>query len=94
MKILLSWLNEYGDFGDPTDPVAVQRVADTLTSLGLEVDSVSEVGASVAGVDHRPGASGSSSIPTRPRSNASTSTPATARNATSGAARSTCSPAT
>ena len=50
MKILLSWLNEYGDFGDPTDPVAVQRVADALTSLGLEVDSVTEVGASVAGV--------------------------------------------
>ena len=50
MKLLLSWLNEYGDFGDPTDPAAVQRVADALTSLGLEVDSVSEVGASVAGV--------------------------------------------
>ncbi|MFT4658491.1 MAG: hypothetical protein ACI8V4_002682, partial [Ilumatobacter sp.] len=25
MKILLSWLNEYGDFGDPTDAAAVTR---------------------------------------------------------------------
>ena len=23
MKILLSWLNEYGDFGDPNDDAAV-----------------------------------------------------------------------
>ncbi len=50
MKILLSWLNDYGDFGDPTDPVAVQRVADALTSLGLEVDSVTTVGETVPGV--------------------------------------------
>jgi phenylalanyl-tRNA synthetase beta chain len=50
VKILLSWLNEYGDFGDPTDAVAVQRVADTLTSLGLEVDSVTTVGETVPGV--------------------------------------------
>ncbi len=50
MKILLSWLNEYGDFGDPGDPEAVARVADTLTGLGLEVDSVVAVGASVPGV--------------------------------------------
>ncbi|MGB0112165.1 MAG: hypothetical protein WBP59_02995, partial [Ilumatobacteraceae bacterium] len=50
MKILLSWLNEYGDFGDPTDAAAVQRVADGLTSLGLEVDSVDVVGQTVAGV--------------------------------------------
>jgi phenylalanyl-tRNA synthetase beta chain len=50
MKLLLSWLNEYGDFGEPAEPAAVQRVTDALTSLGLEVDSVSEVGASVAGV--------------------------------------------
>ena len=50
MKLLLSWLNEYGDFGDPTDARAVQRVADGLTSLGLEVDSVSEIGGSVPGV--------------------------------------------
>ncbi len=50
MKLLLSWLNEYGEFGDPTDQAAVARVADALTSLGLEVDSVTAVGASVAGV--------------------------------------------
>ncbi|MEL6890691.1 MAG: phenylalanine--tRNA ligase subunit beta [Actinomycetota bacterium] len=50
MKILLSWLNEYGDFGDPTDPEAVQRVADELTALGLEVDSIDAVGDTVDGV--------------------------------------------
>jgi len=50
MKVLLSWLNEYGDFGDPADPAAVQRVADALTSLGLEVGTIEQVGASVAGV--------------------------------------------
>jgi phenylalanyl-tRNA synthetase beta chain len=50
VKILLSWLNEYGDFADPTDPDSVQRLADTLTSLGLEVDSVAAVGDTVPGV--------------------------------------------
>ncbi len=50
MKILLSWLNEYGDFGDPTDPAAVERITDTMTSLGLEVDSVDNVGVAVPGV--------------------------------------------
>ncbi len=50
MKILLSWLNEYGDFADPTDADSVQRLADTLTSLGLEVDSVAAVGDTVPGV--------------------------------------------
>lgn len=50
MKILLSWLNDYGDLGDPADPDAVQRVADTLTSLGLEVDSITAVGETVPGV--------------------------------------------
>jgi phenylalanyl-tRNA synthetase beta chain len=50
MKILLSWLNDYGDFGDPTDAVAVQRVADALTSLGLEVESVDVIGETVDGV--------------------------------------------
>ena len=49
MKILVSWLNEYGDFGDPTDADAVQRVADALTSLGLEVDSIDAVGETVDG---------------------------------------------
>ncbi len=50
MKILLSWLNEYGEFGDPTNADDVQRVADALTSLGLEVDSVTTVGETVPGV--------------------------------------------
>jgi phenylalanyl-tRNA synthetase beta chain len=50
MKILLSWLNDYGDFGDPADAAAVHRVTDALTSLGLEVDAVDTVGESVAGV--------------------------------------------
>ena len=50
MKILLSWLNEYGDFGDPTKADDVERVADALTSLGLEVDSVEVVGETVPGV--------------------------------------------
>lgn len=50
MKILLSWLNEYGDFADPTDPDAVARVTETLTELGLEVDAVDIVGETVPGV--------------------------------------------
>ncbi len=50
MKILLSWLNEYGDFGDPTDDAAVAGIADALTSLGLEVDSIDTVGETVPGV--------------------------------------------
>ncbi len=50
MKILLSWLNEYGDFGDPTDAEAVASIADALTSLGLEVDSIDPVGETVPGV--------------------------------------------
>jgi phenylalanyl-tRNA synthetase beta chain len=50
VKILLSWLNEYGDFGDPTNPDDVARVTGALTSLGLEVDSVEVVGETVPGV--------------------------------------------
>ncbi len=50
MKILLSWLNDYGDFGDPTNPDDVQRVADVMTGLGLEVDSIESVGETVDGV--------------------------------------------
>ena len=50
MKILLSWLNDYGDFGDPTNVDDVARIADALTSLGLEVDSVETVGETVPGV--------------------------------------------
>ena len=50
MKLLLSWLNEYGDFGDPTDANAVARVSDSLTSLGMEVESIDSVGDTVDGV--------------------------------------------
>jgi phenylalanyl-tRNA synthetase alpha chain len=50
MKVLLSWLNEYGDFADPDDDAAVQRLADTMTALGLEVDGIDRVGGTVDGV--------------------------------------------
>ncbi len=50
MKILMSWLNEYGDFGDPADPVDVARLTETMTSLGLEIDTAAVVGGSVPGV--------------------------------------------
>jgi phenylalanyl-tRNA synthetase beta chain len=50
MKILLSWLNEYGDFADPADPAAIDRITGTLTSLGLEIDTVQIVGQTVPGV--------------------------------------------
>jgi phenylalanyl-tRNA synthetase beta chain len=50
MKILLSWLNEYGDFADPRDPAAVARLTDEMTALGIEVDTVEVVGGSVPGV--------------------------------------------
>jgi phenylalanyl-tRNA synthetase beta chain len=50
VKVLLSWLNEYGDFADPTDAEAVQRLADTMTSLGLAVEDVERVGDTVSGV--------------------------------------------
>jgi phenylalanyl-tRNA synthetase beta chain len=50
MKILLSWLNEYGDFADPTDEVSVERLADVMTGLGLEVGDIAQVGVTVDGV--------------------------------------------
>ena len=50
MKILLSWLNEYGDFAHPTDSAVVARVADAITALGLEVESVEVIGETVEGV--------------------------------------------
>ncbi len=50
MKVLLSWLNEYGDFADPTDDDAVQRLADTMTALGLAVEDIDRVGDTVDGV--------------------------------------------
>jgi phenylalanyl-tRNA synthetase beta chain len=50
MKVLLSWLNDYGDFADPTDADAVQRLADTMTALGLAVEGVDHIGGTVDGV--------------------------------------------
>ncbi len=50
MKILMSWLNDYGDFGDPTSEADVASLSDALTSLGLEVDSIEQVGETVDGV--------------------------------------------
>ena len=44
MKILLSWLNEYGDFADPADADAVARLSDTMSRLGLPIDDVRHVG--------------------------------------------------
>jgi len=45
MKILLSWLNNYAEFGDDVDALAA-----AMTSLGLAVDDVERVGATVDGV--------------------------------------------
>lgn len=50
MKILLSWLNDYGDFGDPTQSDDVRRLTEALTALGLEVEGVDHVGETVDGV--------------------------------------------
>ena len=50
MKILMSWLNEYGDFGDPADSDDVHRLANVLTGLGLEVGDIEHVGGTVDGV--------------------------------------------
>ncbi len=50
MKVLLSWLNDYGDFADPDDASAVQRLADTMTALGLAVEGVDHIGGTVGGV--------------------------------------------
>ena len=50
MKVLLSWLDEYGDFADPDDDAAVQRLADTMTALGLAVEGIDRVGDTVDGV--------------------------------------------
>ena len=45
MKILLSWLNNYAEFGDDVDALAA-----AMTSLGLVVDDVEHIGATVDGV--------------------------------------------
>ena len=55
MKILLSWLNEYGDFADPSDADAVARLSDTMSRLGLPIDDVRHVGNVVRRCRHRRG---------------------------------------
>ncbi|MGA0813386.1 MAG: phenylalanine--tRNA ligase subunit beta, partial [Ilumatobacteraceae bacterium] len=50
MKILLSWLNSFADFADPTDAEAVAAIAADLTSLGLAVEEVIPLGQGVDGV--------------------------------------------
>jgi phenylalanyl-tRNA synthetase beta chain len=50
MKVLLSWLNEFGPFADVASDDEVAAVAADLTSLGLAVESVDRVGAAVDGV--------------------------------------------
>lgn len=49
MRILLSWLNDFAPFGDPTAENA-DRLAAVMAHLGLEVDGVTLVGTSVPGV--------------------------------------------
>jgi phenylalanyl-tRNA synthetase beta chain len=50
VKILLSWLNDYGDFADPSDAASVTRLSDTMSRLGLPLDEVRRVGNVVRGV--------------------------------------------
>ena len=50
MKVLLSWLNEFAPFADPTADDEVVALAADLTSLGLAVESVDRVGVAVDGV--------------------------------------------
>ena len=45
MKIVHSWLNEFAAFGDDTD-----KIAETMTDLGLAVEAILHVGATVDGV--------------------------------------------
>jgi phenylalanyl-tRNA synthetase beta chain len=49
VKIVHSWLRELVDIGDES-PDNVAHVAETLTNLGLAIESVDRVGASVPGV--------------------------------------------
>ena len=51
MKILLSWLNEYGDFGDPTNPDDVQRVTDALALDCAQISQAAWIGRIGADLD-------------------------------------------
>ena len=44
MKFTLSWLQEFLDFNEPLD-----KILDTLTFAGLEVEEVQDLGAKLAG---------------------------------------------
>ncbi|MFP6616004.1 MAG: phenylalanine--tRNA ligase subunit beta, partial [Candidatus Hydrogenedentota bacterium] len=46
MKITLSWLNEYVDLND----ISVEDICDTMTMLGLEIESVEETGADIQNI--------------------------------------------
>lgn len=46
MKIPLSWLNEYVDLND----ISVEDICDTMTMLGLEIESVEETGADIQNI--------------------------------------------
>ena len=46
MKIPLSWLNEYIDLSD----ISVTELCQTMTMLGLEIESVEETGAEIKNV--------------------------------------------
>lgn len=50
MKIVLSWLNDFGPFADPSDEDSVAKVAEDLTALGLAVESTDAVNVPVDGV--------------------------------------------
>ncbi|MBU3705026.1 MAG: hypothetical protein FGM42_11770, partial [Ilumatobacteraceae bacterium] len=45
MKVLLSWLNEFADFGDDVD-----TLADEMTALGMPVEETVTAGTKVPGV--------------------------------------------
>ncbi|MFM8776154.1 MAG: hypothetical protein ACKOEH_04585, partial [Actinomycetota bacterium] len=45
MKILNSWLNEFGPFG-----TNIEKISNAMTSLGLAVEGVETIGQSVKGV--------------------------------------------
>ena len=45
MKVLLSWLNEFADFGDDVDALAAE-----MTSLGMPVEETISAGTKVPGV--------------------------------------------
>ena len=45
MDVLLSWLNDFAPFGDDAHAIAAQ-----LSQLGMAVESMTEVGASIGGV--------------------------------------------